>query len=117
MKRKNETKDGHWRGSDPDAQRESERYAEPIPSRNLILKTLSAQDGPMTVDDLIGHFKLGKLGEQEALAKRLAAMAQAGQLAQNRRGAYGPVGDMNLIAGVVQAHRDGFGFLIPDAGG
>src|SRR3546814_11471330 len=24
---------------------------------------------------------------------------------------------MNLIAGSVQAHRDGFGFLIPDAGG
>src|SRR3546814_2597101 len=36
---------------------------------------------------------------------------------QNRRGAYGPLTEMNLIAGSVQAHRDGFGFLIPDAGG
>src|SRR3546814_18030639 len=44
-------------------------------------------------------------------------MVREGQLMQNRRGAYGPLTEMNLIAGSVQAHRDGFGFLIPDAGG
>ncbi len=44
-------------------------------------------------------------------------MVREGQLAQNRNGAYGPVAQMNLVAGSVQAHRDGFGFLIPDAGG
>ncbi|MES0874061.1 ribonuclease R [Sinimarinibacterium thermocellulolyticum] len=106
-----------WRSRDPDFAQQAERYAEPIPSRELILQTLSDHDGPMTLDDLIASFELRRLGEQEALAKRLQAMVRDGQLVQNRRGAYGPVTEMHLIAGVVQAHRDGFGFLIPDAGG
>ncbi|MFA5938669.1 MAG: ribonuclease R [Sinimarinibacterium sp.] len=106
-----------WQDSDPDFQKQSEQYTEPIPSRPLILETLAAESGPMTLDDLVGHFGLGRLSQQEALSKRLVAMVRDGQLAQNRRGAFGPVTQMNLIAGSVQAHRDGFGFLIPDAGG
>ena len=106
-----------WKQQDRDAESEAQRYAEPIPSRALILEILGQQAGPMTVDDLIGHLRLKRLSEQEALAKRLAAMVREGQLAQNRRGAYGPAQQMNLTAGTVQAHRDGFGFLIPDAGG
>src|SRR3546814_3691650 len=96
---------------------EQSRYADPIPSRNLILDTLAAHEGPLTLDELVGAFQLGKLTQQEALSKRLVAMVREGQLMQNRRGAYGPLTEMNLIAGSVQAHRDGFGFLIPDAGG
>ncbi|NKF22513.1 ribonuclease R [Solimonas sp. C16B3] len=83
----------------------------------MILDTLADHEGPLTLDELIGAFGLGKLSQQEALSKRLVAMVRDGQLMQNRRGAYGPVTEMNLIAGSVQAHRDGFGFLIPDAGG
>lgn len=102
---------------DPELSAEAERYAEPIPSRNYILKLLAEEAGPLTLDDLIGKLALRRLSEQEALAKRLGAMAREGQLAQNRRGAYGPAQQMNLVAGTVQAHRDGFGFLILDAGG
>ncbi|MGB1560737.1 MAG: ribonuclease R [Sinimarinibacterium flocculans] len=108
---------GSWQDRDPAFAEQSARYAEPIPSRQLILQALTAHDGPMTLDDLIGDFGLRRLGEQEGLAKRLQAMVRDGELMQNRRGAYGPVTEMHLIAGVVQAHRDGFGFLIPDAGG
>lgn len=108
---------GNWQAHDPEFASQSERYAEPIPSRRLILETLTAHDGPMTLDDLIGGFGLSRLGEQEGLAKRLQAMVRDGEVVQNRRGAYGPVTQMHLIAGVVQAHRDGFGFLIPEAGG
>jgi ribonuclease R len=115
--KKKKSHESSWQAGDPDHERESARYAEPIPSRNLILKTLGAMPGPMTLDDLVGHFQLQRLNQQDALAKRLGAMVQDGQLVQNRRGAYGPPGNMNLVAGVVQAHRDGFGFLIPDEGG
>jgi ribonuclease R len=107
----------NWQTSDAEYAKEQSRYADPIPSRNLILDTLAAHEGPLTLDELVGAFQLGKLTQQEALSKRLVAMVREGQLMQNRRGAYGPVTELNLIAGSVQAHRDGFGFLIPDAGG
>ncbi|HEY0973996.1 MAG TPA: ribonuclease R [Solimonas sp.] len=106
-----------WQQADRDYSREQTRYEDPIPSRALILESLTQAEGPRTLDELIGQFQLGKLSQQEALNKRLQAMVRDGQLAQNRRGAYGPLTEMNLIAGQVQAHRDGFGFLIPDAGG
>jgi ribonuclease R len=106
-----------WRDRDQQAEVEAQRYAEPIPSRALLLQILAEQPGPLTVDELIGQLGLRRLSEQEALAKRLAAMVREGQLAQNRRGAFGPAQQMNVVTGTVQAHRDGFGFLIPDAGG
>jgi ribonuclease R len=106
-----------WQQADRRFADEQGRYDDPIPSRELILETLAQQAGPMTVDELIGQYQLGKLSQQEALGKRLQAMVRDGQLVLNRRGAYGPVTQMNLVPGQVQAHRDGFGFLIPDAGG
>ncbi len=39
-----------------------------------------------------------------------------GQLLRNRRGDYCLVDRLQLITGRVIAHRDGFGFLIPDEG-
>lgn len=119
MKRKNNkpsSNNNDWRKQDPAYARESERYADPIPSRQLILDRLAEHAGPLTVDELIGAFGLAKLDQQSALEKRLAAMVREGQLVQNRVGAFGPLAQMNAVAGTVQAHRDGFGFLIPDTG-
>ncbi|QHS11469.1 ribonuclease R [Sinimarinibacterium sp. NLF-5-8] len=83
----------------------------------MIRQTLSGEEGPMTLDALISSFGLRRLSQQEGLTHRLRAMVRDGELMQNRRGAYGCVTELNLVAGSVQAHRDGFGFLIPDAGG
>ncbi|TDU22448.1 RNAse R [Panacagrimonas perspica] len=116
MKRKNKQENNDWRGQDPAYKAESERYADPIPSRQLILDRLEKHAGPLTLDDLIGSFALTKLDQQSALEKRLAAMVRQGELVQNRIGAFGPLGKMNAVAGTVQAHRDGFGFLVPDTG-
>src|SRR3546814_10024109 len=107
----------NWQTSDAEYAKEQSRYADPIPSRNLILDTLAAHEGPLTLDELVGAFQLGKLTQQEALPKRLVPMVREGQLMQNRRGAYGPLTERTLIAGSVHAHRDGVGFLSPDAGG
>ena len=106
-----------WRKQDPEFKNEQGRYEDPIPSRALILEVLTDKGEPQTLDELIGHFGLAKLNQQEALSRRLVAMLREGQAMQNRKGAWGAVTRMNLIAGVVQAHRDGFGFLIPDEGG
>lgn len=106
-----------WRQNDAQFKNEQTRYEDPIPSRELILQTLADKAGPLTLDEMIGLFQLSKLNQQEALSRRLVAMQREGQAMQNRRGAWGVVTRMNLIPGVVQAHRDGFGFLIPDEGG
>ncbi len=44
-------------------------------------------------------------------------MVRDGQIIRNRRGGYGLVDKMDLVPGKVIGHADGFGFLVPDAGG
>ncbi len=48
---------------------------------------------------------------------RILAMVRDGQLIQTRRNAYGLPERMDLVKGRISAHRDGFGFVIPDDGG
>ena len=43
-------------------------------------------------------------------------MARDGDSLKNRKGAYGPLESMELIAGRVIGHKDGFGFVVPDNG-
>jgi ribonuclease R len=100
---------------DPHAAREAERYADPIASREAILQLLEECEGPQTADEIAD--KLGQAHRIDALGKRLAAMVREAQLVQNRRGGFAPVKHTNLIAGVVIANPDGFGFLKPEEGG
>ena len=101
---------------DPHAAREASRYADPIPSREAILKLLAEADGPMLAERLCERLGLETPERRDALDKRLSAMLRDGQLLQNRRGGYLPAARMDLIAGTVIANPDGFGFLRPDTG-
>ncbi|MBN8481383.1 MAG: ribonuclease R [Xanthomonadales bacterium] len=102
---------------DPFADREAQRYARPIPSREAILALLGENATLMKTEALAQA--LGLAGEQDidALSKRLAAMVRDGQLLQNRRGGYGVAEKLDLIPGVVLANAEGYGFLRPDSGG
>ncbi len=101
---------------DPFAERESQKYEHPIPSREFILEYLAERGRPATQTQLEEELDLHFPDDQEALRRRLIAMARDGQLLKNRKGAYGPLESMELIAGLVIAHKDGFGFLSPDTG-
>ena len=101
---------------DPHAAREASRYADPIPSREAILKLLADADGPMLAEGVAERLELHTPERRDALGKRLAAMLRDGQLLQNRRGGYLPAARMDLIAGTVIANPNGFGFLRPDTG-
>ncbi len=103
--------------SDPYSARESEKYENPIPSREFILEILKQNNRPLTQRSL--SRLLGLKGEQqtEALRRRLRAMERDGQLLRNRKGAYGVISKMNLITGRITGHPDGYGFLIPDDAG
>ena len=106
-----------WRiKNDPQALAD-ERYEKPIPSRDYLLQYLRER-GELADDGIIAA-ELGLRGEEqlEGLARRLGAMRRDGQLLRNRNGQYGLVDNMELIRGVVLAHRDGYGFLQPEDGG
>ncbi|HMT38344.1 MAG TPA: ribonuclease R, partial [Thermomonas sp.] len=102
---------------DPHAQREAQRYANPIASREMILQVLAAADGPMDAEALAAKLALDAPDRFDALQKRLSAMLREGQLLQNRRGGYVPAARADLVSGTVIANPDGFGFLRPEQGG
>jgi ribonuclease R len=102
------------RFQDPHAAREAQRYADPIPSREAILKLLAEADGPALAETIAETLGIDTFERREALGKRLGAMVRDGQLLQNRRGGYAPAERLDLIPGTVIANRDGFGFLRPD---
>ena len=105
-----------WQSLDPEAAREAEKYDNPIPSRELILKQLDDRGSAANREQLVEEFGLTTEEQVEALRRRLRAMERDGQLIYTRRGTYAPVDKLDLILGRVSGHRDGFGFLVPDDG-
>lgn len=106
-----------FKEKDPFYQRESEKYAVPIPSRELILQVLEEFGRPMSQNQLNKELDVDEESQQEALGFRLRAMLRDGQLMQDRRGRYCLLERINLRRGTIQAHPDGFGFFIPDDDG
>jgi ribonuclease R len=102
---------------DPFAEREAEKYARPIPSRELILEVLKEQGVPQKLEELAELLGVQDEEDIESLRRRLNAMERDGQLLKNRRDRYCIVNQTDLIAGRVIGHPDGFGFLRPDEGG
>lgn len=101
---------------DPYAQREAEKYANPIPSRELILELLESIGAPMAREQIAKKFKLIQDDQLDALRRRLRAMERDGQLLFNRRQQYCLVNNKDLMAGRILGHADGFGFFRPDDG-
>jgi len=108
-KHKNKSK----RSNDPHAAREASRYETPLPSRELILTTMADQGVPLSVEQLYLLLDISD-HEREVFNRRLNAMEREGQIIRNRKGALCITDKLDLIAGVVQGHPDGFGFLVPD---
>ena len=88
-----------------------------IPSREQTLDVLRERGVPMRADELAIALGVDGSAERDAFEGRLAAMTREGQLMTNRKGQLCVVAKLDLVTGKVQGHPDGFGFLIPDAGG
>jgi ribonuclease R len=103
--------------ADPMAEREATKYEHPVPSREAILAHLKEAGEPLGFRELTEV--LGITGERDldAIGRRLRAMERDGQLLKNRRGQYALIDRMDMITGRVIGHPEGFGFLVPDAGG
>jgi len=101
---------------DPYAQREAEKYENPIPSRELILQLIEHAGKPLRREEIAEAFSLEAEDQLEALRRRLRAMERDGQLLFNRGKKYCLVNNEDLIAGRIIGHADGFGFIKPDDG-
>ncbi len=106
-----------WQDQDPRFREESERYGKPVPSREHLLKTLADAQQPLGFAALAERLGIHDRALSQALTKRLGAMVRDGQLLLNRTDEYCLLDRLQLVVGTVSGHRDGFGFLVPDAGG
>lgn len=91
-------------------------YQFSIPERKEILKYLEKAGRPCSLKHIARDLKMKNQAQRGALSNRLRAMVRDGQLIRNRRDGYGLIEKMDLIAGKIVGHADGYGFVIPDSG-
>jgi len=99
------------------AEREAKKYEHPVPSREAILAHLKDAGEPLSFSELTSALDIRGERDLDAIGRRLRAMERDGQLLKNRRGQYGLIDHMDMVTGRVIGHPEGFGFLVPDAGG
>src|SRR5450631_1850065 len=104
-----------WRGEDPNLEFEKLRYAEPIASRELLLKHLSEAAEPLTAARLAKRLGLDTDRQRDALAKRLAAMVRDGQAIEGPNG-FATAGEGERVAGRVRGRANGDVLVLPDDG-
>ncbi len=86
------------------------------PDRQAVIELLEDQGRPLQRRELFIRLGVESEDSREIMRRRLKAMVRDGQLVKNRRNAYGLPEKMDLVRGRVSAHRDGFGFVIPENG-
>lgn len=71
---------------------------------------------PLSFREIADAFNL-KASERKKLKRTLKELIVQGKVIRNRKGLYLTVREANLITGFFEAHRDGYGFVIPDRAG
>ena len=92
------------------------QYDFTIPEREDILVFLKNAGRPCSLTHIARGLDVGNQAHRGALSNRLKAMVRDGQLIRNRREGYGLIEKMDLIAGKVIGHADGYSFVVPDSG-
>ena len=104
-----------WRGEDPNLEHEKSRYADPIASRELLLKHLGDAPEPLSAARLAKRLGLHTEAQRDALAKRLAAMVRDGQAIEGPNG-FATAGEGERVAGRVRGRANGDVLVLPDDG-
>ncbi len=85
-------------------------------SAQAILRELAEAGVPLAVAEVAARLRVGKK-ERSAFDDCVAALERDGKILVNRKGELCIAAKLDLVTGTIQGHPDGFGFLIPDAGG
>ncbi|HXP67284.1 MAG TPA: RNB domain-containing ribonuclease, partial [Steroidobacteraceae bacterium] len=94
---------------------EKTRYADPIASRELILKHLREAPEPLSAARLAKRLGLQTDMQRQALAKRLAAMVRDGQAIEGPNG-FATAGEGERVVGRVRGRANGDVLVMPDDG-
>jgi ribonuclease R len=82
--------------------------------REAVLKFLRTKTSrPVRPKEIAKALNISR-NEMRSLKRILRSLISSGDIVKTRSGFYGPVEKMNLITGIFEAHRDGYGFVIPD---
>ncbi len=92
-------------------------YQHPIPGRGELLAKLTDVGRPLNTEQLMTELGLKGQTTRNLLADQLHKMLRAGQIIENRRGEFCLTQKLELVAGTVLGHKDGFGFVRRDDGG
>ncbi len=82
----------------------------------LILDALEREGAPLTPDELAARLR-ASTHERAALDRALDALLQSGACMRNRAGSVLVARRIALVAGRIDGHPDGYGFLAPDEPG
>jgi ribonuclease R len=104
-----------WRAQDPNLALEKQRYAQPIASRELLLRHLAEAPEPLTATRLAKRLGLHTDTERAALDKRLAAMVRDGQAVEGPKG-FAAAAEGERLAGRVRGKANGDVLVLPDDG-
>ena len=81
-----------------------------------IREALNRAGAPLSSRELAERLGIKKR-ERQAFDEALAALERAGEVVENRAGALLLAKRIALVAGRIEGHPDGHGFLVPDEGG
>jgi ribonuclease R len=84
--------------------------------RTDVLRSLERAASPLTPEDLSKRLRIPK-SERRAFLSALTSLERAGEIVRNRAGSLLVAKRIAALAGRVEGHPDGHGFLIPDDGG
>jgi ribonuclease R len=84
--------------------------------RDPVLNLFMSSKKPMSFRELVSLLGLDRR-ESRQLKKTLAMLVKSGEVIRTKKGRYGLVQEMSLTKGFFEAHRDGYGFVIPEEPG
>jgi len=96
-----------------------QRSSAPDSTSEEILAAIERAGAPLTLAELMAGLSIQGRGEQlrrAAFNDALGALERAGRVVKNRAGSFLAARRIDVIAGRIEGHRDGHGFLAPDEG-
>ncbi len=88
-----------------------------IKAKEAILRHLRTKvERPASLKEIADALRIGKK-DVRPLRRILLSLTKSGEIYMTRTKRYGLVEKMNLVTGLFEAHRDGYGFVIPDKSG
>ncbi|MCS7203341.1 MAG: ribonuclease R [Thermodesulfovibrio sp.] len=81
---------------------------------DLVLEFIKKVGRPVSFKDISEELSL-KASERKKLKRVLKDLLSEGKIIRNRKGLYLPIKEVKLITGYFEAHKEGFGFVVPDS--